>query len=111
MDMKNYKDIKALKLRENVKFKYPDGEVLEGKIIDEIRVDNQVIDEHTTGKTYCNLVQKIKLERGDECFRFCYYYINFDNDKPHWIFGQFAMTVLLKEYKEIIRKMKEKGWI
>ena len=34
--MNKYKDIKPLKLRENVKFVYPDGEVLKGKIIDEI---------------------------------------------------------------------------
>jgi len=109
--MNKYKDIKPLKLRENVKFVYPDAEVLKGKIIDEIRVDSQVIDENTKGKTYCNLVQRIKLEREGECFRFCYYYINFNNENPRWIFGQFAMIVLEKEYKEMIRKMKEKGWI
>ena len=102
---KNFKDLKPFKQRKQPTFKYPDKKVLQGKIIDEIRIDNQIIDENTAGKTYVNLFQKIKLEDGRDLFRFCYYYINFDNDKPRWIFGQYALALLEKEYKELIRKM------
>ena len=108
---KNFKDLKPINKRSQPIFKYPDKEVLQGKIIDEIRVDSQIIDENAAGKTYANLVQKIKLEDERDLFRFCYYYINFDNDKPRWIFGQYALAILIKEYEELIRKMKEKGWI
>jgi hypothetical protein len=108
---KNYKDLKPIEQRSKVKFKYPDGEVLNGTIIDEIRVDNPIIDENTTGKTYANLVQKINDTNGRLHYRFCYYYINFDNEKPRWIFGQYALSMLEKTYKELINKMKEKGWI
>jgi len=102
---------KPIEKRSKPTFKYPDGEVLNGIIIDEIRVDSQIIDENTTGKTYSNLVQKIKLEDGRGLFRFCYYYINFDNENPKWIFGQYALALLEKKYKELINKMKEKGWL
>ena len=108
---KNFKDLKPINKRSQPIFKYPDKEVLKGTIVDEIRVDSQIIDENTTGKTYANLVQKIKLEDGRDLFRFCYYYINFNNEKPRWIFGQYALALLIKEYEELIRKMKEKGWI
>ena len=108
---KNFKDLKLINKRSQPIFKYPDKEVLKGTIVDEIRVDSQVIDENAEGKTYANLVQLIKLEDGRDLFRFCYYYINFDNDKPRWIFGQYDLALLTKEYKELIRKMKEKGWI
>jgi len=108
---KNFKDLKPIEQRSKPTFKYPDGEVLNGIIIDEIRVDSQIIDENTTGKTYSNLVQKIKLTDKRDLFRFCYYYINFDNEKPKWIFGQYALALLENKYKELINKMKEKGWI
>ena len=108
---KNFKDLKPFERRKQPTFKYPWGEVLNGTIIDEIRVDSQIIDENTTSKTYANLVQKIRLVDGKFLFRFCYYYINFDNEQPKWIFGQYALALLEKEYKELINKMKEKGWI
>ncbi len=107
----NFKDLKPFEQRQQPIFKYPDKEVLQGEIMDEIRVDSKIINERTTGKTYANLVQLIKLEDGRDLYRFCYYYINFDNDNPKWIFGQYALALLDKEYKELIRKMKEKGWI
>ena len=108
---KNFKDLTPFERRKQPTFKYPWGEVLKGIIIDEIRVDSQIIDENTTSKTYANLVQKIKLDDGKFLFRFCYYYINFDNENPRWIFGQYALALLEKEYKELINKMIEKGWI
>lgn len=106
---KNFKDLKPIEKRKQPTFKYPDKEVLKGEIVDEIRVDSQNIDENATGKTYANLVQLIKLEDGRDLFRFCYYYINFNNEKPRWIFGQYALALLTKEYEELIRKMREKG--
>lgn len=108
---KNFKDLKPIERRSKPTFKYPDGEVLNGIIVDEVRVDNPIIDENTTGKTYANLVQLIKLTDGRDLYRFCYYYINFDNENPKWIFGQYALALLEKTYKELVRKMKEKGWI
>jgi len=106
----NFKDIKPINKRRKPRFNYPDGEVLQGEIIDEIRVNNQVIDENTIGKNYVNLLQKIKLTDGRIIFRFCYYYINFDNENPKWIFGQYALALLEKQYQELIRKMKEKSF-
>jgi len=107
----NFKDIKPINKRRKPEFKYPDGEILQGEIIDEIRVDNKTINENSTGKNYINLVQKIKLSNGNEAFRFCYYYIQLDNDKPRWIFGQYALVLEMEEYNKIIEKMREKGWI
>ena len=107
----NFKDIKPINKRRKPRFNYPDWEVLQGEIIDEIRVNNQVIDENTIGKNYVNLFQKIKLTDWRIIFRFCYYYINFDNENPKWIFGQYALALLEKQYQKLIRKMKEKGWI
>ena len=72
---KNFKDIKPLAKRRKIRFVYPDGEILDGIIVDEIRVDSRIIDENTTGKVYRNLVQKIVWNRSfdREHFRFCYY--------------------------------------
>jgi len=111
--MENIKPIKPLEKRNKIEFKYPDGEILDGTIVDEIRVDSRVIDENTTGKVYRNLVQKVIWNRNfdREYFRFCYYYINFSNEKPRWIFGQYAPTITKTQFEEIINKMKEKGWI
>lgn len=109
--MENIKPIKPLEKRKQPIFKYPDGEILNGIIADEVGVDSQVIDENTTGKVYRNLAQLIKWEDGREDFRFCYYYINFSNDKPRWIFGQYALTLSKDGFIELLNKMKEKGWI
>ena len=72
---KNFKDLKLFKQRQQPIFKYPDKEVLQGEILDEVRVKIQQV------KTYANLFQKIILSDGRDLFRFCYYYINFDNEK------------------------------
>ena len=110
---KNLKDIKPLEKRNKTRFVYPDKTILDGIIVDEIRVDTRVLDKNTTGKFYRNLVQKIIWNRDSERehFRFCYYYINFDNDNPRWIFGQYAPTFSNEKLKELVNKMKEKGWI
>lgn len=72
---------------------------------------DHVIDKNITGKVYRNLVQLIKWEDGREDFRFCYYYINFDNEKPKWIWGQYCLTLSKEGFKELYDKMKKKGWI
>ena len=105
------KPIKPIEKRSQPVFKYPDGEILRGKIIDEVGLYDQIIDENTIGKVYKNLVQLIKWDDGREDFRFCYYYINFSNEKPFWIFGQYALSLSKKDFNELLDKMKEKGWI
>ena len=43
---------------------------------------------------------------------FAIYYINFSNNpKPHFIFGQFALTLSKEQYLEFHKRMQEKGWI
>ena len=109
--MSEIKDIKPLKERKKTRFVYPDGTILYGEIVDEIKLDNRFIDENTTNKVYKNLVQRITFEGKREEFRFCYYYMNLNNEKPKWIFGQYALTLSKEGLKELINKMKEKGWI
>jgi len=74
-------------------------------------VDSKVIGENTAGVVYRNLVQSIKLENGENIFRFCYYMINFDDTEPKWNFNRSALMVNNRELMELLNKMKEKGWI
>lgn len=108
--MKTYKEIKPFKQRKQPKFKHPDGKIIYGTILDEIEIEHG----DPKGKFYKYLVQEIFYESNDildKEFRFCYYYINFSNKKPHWIFGQYALTITKAEFKDLLNKMKEKGWI
>ncbi|KKN46940.1 hypothetical protein LCGC14_0668060 [marine sediment metagenome] len=109
--MSEIKDLKPFEQRKQPLFKYPDGREVSGKLIDEVYVDSKVIDENTTDVVYKYLIQKISLENGEEVFRFCYYVINFDDTEPKWMFSKNALIVLEKEFKELLNKMNEKGWI
>lgn len=108
---KNFKDLKPIEKRKQPTFTYPDGEILKGKILDEVTVDSKIIDENTTGKVYRNLLQLIKWEDEREDFRFCYYYINFSNKRTYWIWGQYGLSISKEGFKELLAKMKEKGWL
>jgi len=105
--MKTYKEIKPFKSRSKPKFKHPDGIIIYGTILDEVEVEHG----NLKGKFYKKLVQKILYDDKSLEFRFCYYYINFSNEKPHWIFGQYALSIPKAKFKELLNKMKEKGWI
>ena len=107
----NFKDLKPIEKRKQPMFAYPDGEILKGKIIDEVTVDSKIIDENTTGKVYKNLVQLIKWEDGREDFRFCYYYINFSSERTYWIWGQYGLSISKDKFKELLAKMRTKRWI
>ncbi|MBA7530304.1 hypothetical protein ES705_22507 [subsurface metagenome] len=109
--MNKYIDLKPFKQRQQPTFKHPDGREFSGKLLDEVQTDSQIIDENITGIVYRYLVQKILLENGEEVFRFCYYVINFNDTEPKWMFSKNALMVLEKELKELLNKMKEKGWI
>lgn len=109
--MKNIKPIKPIDQRKQPTYKYPNGEILKGKIVDEVGVDGQITYGNEVCKVYKNLVQLIKWDDGREDFRFCYYYINFSNEKPFWIFGQFALSLSIEDFKVLLGKMKKKGWI
>jgi len=111
--MKTYKEIKPFKSRSKPKFKHPDGTIIYGTILDEVEIEHG----NPKGKFYKYLVQEILYEPDDVLgevnkeFRFCYYYNNFSNEKPRWVFGQYALTITKAELKELLKKMKEKGWI
>jgi len=109
--MSKYKNLKPFEQRSKPKFTYPDGREVYGVLLDEVQTDSQVIDENTTGIVYRYLVQKIRLEDGNEEFRFCYYMINFDDEEPKWMFSRYALMLNEKELKELLNKMNEKGWI
>ena len=109
--MKEIKPIKPINERQQPTYKYPNGEILKGKIVDEVGVDGQIIYGNKVTKLYKNLVQLIKWEDGREDFRFCYYYINFSSEKPRWIWGQYSLSISIKDFKELLDKMKEKGWM
>jgi len=104
-------NLKPFDQRSKPNFKYPDGREVNGELIDEVYMDSRVIDENIAGVVYRNLVQKIRLEDGIETFRFCYYKINFDDDEPKWKFSKNALIITEEELKELLNKMKEKGWI
>lgn len=109
--MSKYKDLKPFEKRKQPSFKYPDGREVSGKLLDEVYVDSQDIDDNTKGTVYRNLVQKIQLENGEEVFRFCYYMINLDVTEPNWSFSRYALMLNEKELKELLNKMNEKGWL
>lgn len=109
--MSKYENLKPFEQRSKPNFAYPDGREVYGELIDEVYVDSRVIDENTAGVVYRNLVQKIRLEDGNEVFRFCYYKINFDDEEPKWTFSRSALMVNEEELKELLNKMKEKEWI
>lgn len=113
--MKTYKEIKPFKERSKPKFKHPDGMIIYGTILDEVEIEHG----DPKGKFYKYLVQEILYESDDVLdvmevnkeYRFCYYYINFSDPKPKFIFGQYALTISKAEFKILLNKMKEKGWI
>ncbi len=109
--MSRYKNLKPFKERKQPTFKYPDGKEVSGKLIDEVYVDSQDIDKNTTGVIYRNMVQKIRLEDRKETIRFCYYWINLDDDEPKWMYSRYALVITEEELKELLNKMLEKGWI
>ncbi|KKM96777.1 hypothetical protein LCGC14_1174740 [marine sediment metagenome] len=107
--MKTYKEIKPFKQRKQPKLRHPEGKIIYRTILDEEEIEHG----DPKGKFYRYLVQEILYESDDILdieFRFCYYYINFSNEKPHWIFGQYALTILKSGFKDLLNKMKEKGW-
>jgi len=104
-------ELKPFEQRKSPTFKYPDGREVSGELIDEVYVDSRAIDENTTGVVYRNLVQQIKLEDGEEVFRFCYYKINLDDTEPKWMFSRYALMINNREFKVLLNKMREKGWI
>ena len=53
----------------------------------------------------------ILLENREEVFRFCYYKINLDDMEPKWTFSRYKLMVNNREFKELLNKIKEKGWI
>ena len=114
--MKTYKEIKPFKERSKPKFKHPDGTIIHGTILDEVEVEHFSTANHR-GKIYKYLVQEILYEPNDvlgdikEEFRFCYYVIDYKKENPHWVFGQYALTITKAEFKELLYKMKNKGWI
>ncbi|MBA7571833.1 hypothetical protein ES708_13602 [subsurface metagenome] len=103
--------LKPFKERNPPTFTYSDRTKVYGKLIDEVQSDSQLIDEKATGIVYRNLIQKIRLEDGNEVFRFCYSMINLDDEEPKWIYRQSALTLNNRELKELLNQMKEKGWI
>ena len=109
--MSKYENLKPFEQRKQPSFKYPDGREVSGKLVDEVYVDSQNIDENTTGIIYRNLVQKIRLEDRKESIRFCYYWINLDDDEPKWMYSRYALVITDEELMELLNKMKEKGWI
>ncbi len=109
--MKEYKDLKPLEQRKQPTFTYPDGTKISGELIDEIYVDSPDIDENTKGIVYKNMVQKIRLEDKKETIRFCYYWINLDDDEPKWMYSRQALVVTEEQFTELLNKMLEKGWI
>jgi len=110
MSEKEFK-LKPFEERNPPTFTFSDRTKVYGKLIDEVYVDSKVIDENTTDVVYKYLIQKIRLEDGNEVFRLCYYVINFDDTEPKWMFSKNALIVLEKEFKELLNKMNEKGWI
>lgn len=105
--MRPYREIKPFGERAKPKYKYPDGRVMTGELLDEIEIEKGDV------KIYKDLVQKIKWDRAQDQieFRFCYYYNDLDDHDHEWIFGQFAFTVTPQEFILFIEKMKEKKWI
>jgi len=103
--------LKPFEKRNPPTFTYSDTTKVSGKLIDEVQSDSQIIDEKATGIVYRNLVQKIRLEDGNEVFRFCYYMINLDDEEPNWKYRQSALILNNRELRELLNKMKEKGWI
>lgn len=114
--MKPYKEIKPFKERRKPKFKHPSGVIVRGTILDEVEVEHISVGRHK-GKVYKYLVQLILYEPNDvlgdikEEFRICYYMIDLKEEKPYWKFGQYALTITKAEFKDLLNKMKEKGWI
>ena len=109
--MSEYKDLKPFEERKQPTFTYPDGREVSGKLIDEVYVDSKDIDENTKGIVYRNLVQQIKLDNEEVIFRFCYYRIDLDKENPIWLFSRYALMVNNREFKELLNKILEKGWI
>jgi len=109
--MSKYENLKPFEQRKQPTFTYPDGSEVSGELIDEVYVDSRVIDKYTKGVVYKNLVQKIRLEDKKETIRFCYYWINFDDEEPKWMYSRQALVITEEELKELLNKMLEKGWI
>ena len=104
------KDLKPFEQRQQPTFTHY-GKKVSGELLDEVYVDSHIIDENTQGVVYRYLVQKIRLEDEGEVFRFCYYTMNLDSEEPIWKFSKNALMVLENELKELLNKMREKGWI
>ena len=114
--MKTYKEIKPFDKRSKPKFEHPDGTIIYGTFLDEVEVEHFSTANHR-GKVYKYLAQLIEYEPNDilgeikEELRICYYVIDFKKEKPYWVFGQYALTITIAEFKDLLNKIKEKGWI
>lgn len=114
--MKTLKEIKPFKERSKPKFEHPDGTIIYGTILDEVEVEHFSTANHR-GKVYKYLVQDILYEPNDVLgeikkeFRICYYVIDHKKENPSWVFVRNALTITKAEFKELLSKMKDKGWI
>ncbi len=109
--MKPYKEIKPFKSRSKPHFILPSGEKVNGILLDEVEIEDVGVIGNAKNKIVKRLVQKIRLDNGKEIFRSCYYYIDLNEEKPRWVFGQYALMFTKEQYLEFDKKMKEKGWI
>ena len=95
----------------NTHFKYPNGEEIKGKVVDEVHLENS-----GKGGDYLFVIQKIEYEDVPEpdaenpWIRFGYYRKEHDEDKYRWG-SQTTFHVDKRRVEEIVKKAVDKGFL
>jgi len=80
----------------------PDGTRLHFTVVDEIR------QEHAT---FIYVLQLLRFDMGVEELRLGYYVLG---KKPRfrgrWVWGQYAMSIAIEDFKVLIEEAQQKGW-
>ncbi len=105
---KKYIDIKPFNKRKKPTFEYPNGDVLIGEILDEVEVEYFSA---KSNKVYKSLVQKIRWDNGSIDYRFCYYINNLNDPSHKWVFSKNPLTLTQESLEQLMKLMREKGWI
>lgn len=93
------------KLPRPVTYTYPNGLIKKGKVIKEVGIK-----EHGTTMNYYNLIQILKMDRGEKWIRFAYYVKNFGQSDKYWRWGsQTTLTLTPKTFRKLIKMAEKEG--
>jgi hypothetical protein len=94
-------------LPRDVKYTYPNGKTLKGKVIEEVAEDEK---SEVAGKDYRNVIQLVKMDNGKVWIRFGYYKKDFGQGDEGWRWGSQTTATMAPEcVRRLIQEAQKKG--